>query len=338
MYANKYKNAPLAAPRRHFLRMVGAGMGAMTLTLVGCGGGEGADPVARLDSTACVATVWGLVDTQSEKVGTVTVSNTATDLVVAYSLFKPGATFGNLHMWAGKDFSTLSGGGTSFPLVGQLPHQADATGQTTYTFTIPLGSLGITTCEPVSLHVVTHADIRNGDGSADTAFGGPTAGPGDALWYYGTYTLCCDTVEPPPQEYREETAYAKGSNTFIDLKIGKNWGWAIELKAPGVSSYDIWAGAGQNDTTKGTRVGTLTVDWSGSQVTLTYALTGGARMSEAHVYVGDQRPTTTAPGKYGNTFSFDPWTSTHSVTLPLADSGDADGVWLVAHAVVNIPV
>lgn len=324
-----------AAERRLFLRMAGAGMGAVTLGIVGCGGGGDSELVPRIGSTVCASAVWKLVTLHGRIVGNVTVANTATDLIVTYTLTEAGATFGNLRLWAGTDFSTLDKGGASSPAPDQLPHHQDATGLTTATITIPLVSLGFTTCQAVLLYAVTYAEVKFADGSGDGAFGGTTWGAGSDWWMWGSYTLCCETV-PPPVEYRTETAYAKGTNTFIGLHIGRNWGWAIELKSVGRTTCDILAGAGGN--VGGTKVGTLTIDWNGSQATVTWSLTDGALMSEAHLYAGDKPPTTAAPGQYGHTMSFDPWSSAHSVTVPLVDSGDSDGVWLIAHAVVNIPL
>lgn len=325
-----------AAQRRLFLKMAGAGMGAMTLGLMGCGGGEGTELVARSSGkTTCEATTWQLTAGQTTDVGTVTVSNTATELTVTYTLTYSGATFGTLHLWVGDDLADVPKNGQGVPVPGQFPYQHDASGQTSYTFTVPLSELGITTCEPQTLYVVTHAEVNmDGSGTSETAFGGPNAGDGPRWWFYGAYTLCCATEEP---EFRSETAYAVGTTTFIALNLTKGqWGWAIELQSPGTTTYDILAGAGNN--VGGTHVGTLTVDWDGSQASVTWALTGGTLMSLAHLYAGDTPPTKTAPGLYGNTYSFDPWVSEATRTVALVDSADADGAWLVAHAEVQIPV
>ncbi len=118
------------------------------------------------------------------------------------------------------------------------------------------------------------------------------------------------------------------------LGLSRNrWGWAINLTAPGTTTYPIYAGAGLNHTGAGQRVGTLTVSYTGSQVTATYAMAPGAKMTEAHLYAGDTKPTTIAPGQFGNTATFAMPATTHSVTVDVADS-NGDGVWLIAHAVV----
>ncbi|MCI0449637.1 MAG: hypothetical protein L0Y79_07610, partial [Chlorobi bacterium] len=143
-----------------------------------------------------------------------------------------------------------------------------------------------------------------------------------------------------------ETAFAKGGWVWTtdpksnpehlpSLRLTRNrWGWAINLLAPGTYTYDIWAGAGLNKIQNGTLVGTLTIVWNGTSATVTYNITGGCVMEEAHLYAGDPRPTNIAPGQYGNTASFDPPAASHTFTVPLENTNGTDGVWLIAHAVV----
>jgi len=59
----------------------------------------------------------------------------------------------------------------------------------------------------------------------------------------------------------------------------------------------------------------------------------GYSFGELHLYAGDYKPTTVAPGQYGNLASFDPNSTQYTFTVPLADT-NGDGVWLIAHAVV----
>lgn len=61
-----------------------------------------------------------------------------------------------------------------------------------------------------------------------------------------------------------ETAWAFGgdeySDSFIDLGISNKWGWVVyyTVGAPDLTA-DLYAGAGQNDLSKGTFVGTVTI-------------------------------------------------------------------------------
>jgi hypothetical protein len=81
-------------------------------------------------------------------------------------------------------------------------------------------------------------------------------------------------------------------------------------------------------------VGSLTVNWDGAQVLVTYSMIAGCHLEEVHLYATDGRPTTTAPGQYGNVTEFDPIQSASAFPpIPLADT-NGDGVWLIGNAVV----
>jgi len=197
----------------------------------------------------------------------------------------------------------------------------------------------------------------DGDGnftaSGDTGFGGGNGvnvGEPGRWWYYGEYTVCCDFGGPKVPFCK--TAYAKGGYVWVKPTRGKGrvdfnpeklpslnlidgrWGWAINVTEQGETEYEIWAGAGLNDTNNGTLVGTLAVSWDGEDVCFLYDLDEGFTMEELHVYAGDLPPDTIAPGQYGYIEDFndepvDFWVD----CVPAADT-DGDGVWVVAHAVV----
>ncbi|HEX2527846.1 MAG TPA: hypothetical protein VHL31_16305 [Geminicoccus sp.] len=325
-----------------------------------------------LAQATCVPTVWDLTAGQTIKVGTVTVSNDTTYLYVTYKLdttTQPTAKFGTLHLWAGTDLTLLpavkNGPNAGIPIPGQFPFITgkspfpDATGTTEYTFKILLADLSITDITKacgLKLYVVTHAEVKNvedsGGNTADqTAFGGDkpinVEEPG-RWWYYGVYSVCCDEGTPVLENC--QTAFAKGQFVFTtdsksnpesldSLRLSKNrWGWAINLvnTTSGTPNYyDIWAGAGLNRTSNGTKVGQLAITWDGSEATITYDLFDGFVMKELHVYADDAKPTTVAPGQYGHTQYFDPEVDGYSVTLPLtSSSAPYDGAWVIAHAVV----
>lgn len=295
--------------------------------------------------------VWQLTAGQTINVGTVTVNNDATTLFVTYTLTYPDAVFGTLHLWAGTDLTNLPKTGQGSPIPGQFPYHFDASGLTTHTFQIPLNDLGIvdvTNSCLLPLYVVTHAEVELPDDDEDghqTAFGGPIPGGGPRWWFYGKYCLGCEFL----LESVCTTAFAKGGYVFVterksnpenlpSLNLIKNrWGWAINVTATGTTTYDIWAGAGLNKTSNGVLVGTLTVNWDGSNVTVTYNLNAPNVMEEIHIYAGDFKPTTVAPGQYGNLEYFDPKASTYSKTIAVSDTNN-DGIWVIAHAVSCYPV
>jgi hypothetical protein len=310
---------------------------------------------------ACGTTSWSLTAGQTIDVGTVTVSNDANNLYVKYTLDDPdypNACFGDLHVWVGNDLTNLPStpGNDKCPIPGQFCSAdggacVDASGLKTYTFTIPFAELNIVDVNEVCnlpLYVVTHAEVdldcTDGDTGHETAFGGPTPGNCNRWYFYGIYNVCCDSGPPPTPTC--ETAFAKGGwvwttdrksnpQSLPSLRLTRNrWGWAINLTAPGVTTYEIWAGAGLNNTGNGEKVGTLMVNWNGANAIVTYTMNSGCDLEEVHLYASDARPTTTAPGQYGNLAQFDPNATTYTFNVPLADSNGTDGVWLIAHAVV----
>ncbi len=309
---------------------------------------------AAIDGT-CGQTTWDLTAGQTTNVGSVTVSNDATNVYITYDLTYPGATFGTLHAWVGNDLLNLPANPQGIPVPGQFCGAdggacADATGLTTYTFVIPFEDLNIVDVNGVCglpLYVVTHAEVT-GDDTTDlgsqTAFGGDTTGAGPRWWFYGQYSVCCPPDEPPPEPQVCTTAFAKGGYVWTtdkksnpeslpSLKLTKNrWGWAINVTSVGHTTYPIYAGAGLNKISNGVLVGSLDVYWDGTTATVTYTMLDGYVMQEVHLYAGDGSPTTIAPGQYGNLDSFDPALGTYTFTVPLADTNGTGGVWLVAHA------
>lgn len=291
---------------------------------------------------------------QTINVGTVTVCNDANNIYVTYTLTYSGATFGNLQMWAGNNLANVPSNQNGIPVPGQFCQALggacyDATGLTTYTFTIPFSSLNIVDANAAcgsQLYVVTHAEVQMPGGSHQTAFGGSNTGTGNRWWFYGTYAISCQFGDPPPVS--NKTAFAKGGyiwttdrksnpESLPSLRLTQNrWGWAINLTATGTTEFDIWAGAGLNDTSKGVKVGRLTVNWNGSTAVVTYNLFSGFLLQEVHLYAKDPSPTVLAPGQYGYLDSFEPTgVSTATFTVPLADTNGPSGVWLIAHAVVS---
>jgi hypothetical protein len=132
-----------------------------------------------------------------------------------------------------------------------------------------------------------------------------------------------------PMEY--ETAYAKGDapTCFIGLGFG-NWGWTNGPIGEGSYEWELWAAAGQCDTSRGTLVGKVTVAYADGAVTVTPALATGVTLSELHVYAGAANvpaiwhpkkgwQPTVAPGQY-------------YIEDPLSGQ-----IYVIVHAVVGIP-
>lgn len=357
--------SPVLAPvgRRGFLRITAAGAGLATLgsgLLSACGGG-GSDAVTEaamsVESPNCTPTTWNLTAGQTNVVGTVTVSNDNENLYITYQLNQAGCTLCTLHAWVGTTLANVPSNPQGIPVPGQFPYKANEScaSLTSYTFSIPLNKLLIQdisqSCNEV-LFVFAHAEVIC-NGEKETAFGGDVGvniKDKGRWYYYGSYILCCDEDVPP--ETKCETAFAKGGYVFTtdlksnpeklpSLKLSRNrWGWAINLSQTGNTTYSIWSGAGLNRTTDNptaTLVGTLVVTWDGAQVTVEYVLKDQCGLKEIHIYAADAAPATVAPGQYGFTKYFlesDELPGSFSTTLPLADTNEPQGVWLIAHAVV----
>lgn len=162
---------------------------------------------------------------------------------------------------------------------------------------------------------------------------------GGGRWYYwdGYAIACCDNSEDILGT--SETAFAKGGYVFASdikanpeglpsLQLSKNrWGWAINITGQGTFTYDIWAGAGQNKTSKGIKTGTAEVTWDGENVTVTCSMINPYSITEAHIYAGDFKPSTIAPGQFGWINYFNPPASSFSepAIFRVTDT-DSDGL------------
>lgn len=116
------------------------------------------------------------------------------------------------------------------------------------------------------------------------------------------YELEC---EPEPTC---ETAFARGTdgNTCFIGEGFSRWGWTIGPLSDGTDeSYEIYAGAGQCDTSKGVLVGTVDVSYVDGNVSVTYNIDEAYTVSETHTYAGslmfpldNNGVPTVAPGQY----------------------------------------
>lgn len=169
--------------------------------------------------------------------------------------------------------------------------------------------------------------------------------------YYMDY--CLQECAPPPS-IGSETCFAYGDQyayCFRDFKkkngqynpggsAKKNysrWGWTNEI-AEGSYNFEVWAGAGQCDLTKGTLVGHLAIEYYSPTATVTYNMIPGYVLTETHLYIGDEaipkknnNKPTLAPGQYpykhGNLGNAT--TDTYTV------NGLSGDIWVIAHGVAE---
>ncbi len=109
-----------------------------------------------------------------------------------------------------------------------------------------------------------------------------------------------------------ETAFAIGNTTdgegddstcFIEDSFNR-WGWTIGPLNEGQFSYNVYAGAGQCDTSKGALVGTVDVSYFNGDVSVTYNINDAYTLIETHTYAGNNpypvkgKKETVAPGQF----------------------------------------
>jgi len=160
------------------------------------------------------------------------------------------------------------------------------------------------------------------------------------------------------QQYYYETAWRFGSIEHDDLGYANltNWGWSdglLEKSDTTIYTKDLWAGAAQNDTTKGTRVGYVDVKYlMNGDVTVTYRLDPGFLLKEVHLWVGKTalplqgKSMTNAPGQLpwpskkepgswiGTPGAYTGWT----ITLKAGTFNTEGGkIYVAAHSVVGVP-
>lgn len=296
--------------------------------------------------TECLGQTCPLNAGQTLNWGTLSVTNDLTNLYVSYTAAE-GKSFGTLHLWVGTSLDLLEFNNGGNIAIGQFPYSFDASGVTTHTFTVPFNNIPVFASCNTPISIVAHAEMSDGT-TGQTAFGGCTPHNVQDVevkgrWYYTIeYAPCC--YNQPSA--RLGTAFAKGGYVFTtnpksnpeklpSLKLIQNrWGWAINMPAAGEYTSDIYVGAGLNNTTTATKVGTATIVWDGSNATISYDLVSPFSLEEVHIFANDLKPLTTAPGQYGFTQYFDPKQEDLSnVILPVSDS-DGDGAWFILHAIV----
>jgi hypothetical protein len=117
------------------------------------------------------------------------------------------------------------------------------------------------------------------------------------------------------------------------------WGWTNGLLGQGIHTFDLYVGAAQCDTTKGELAGTVTVNYSGTTMTVTYTITqAGDVLTSTHVYVGGalypvfNGKATVAPGKYNYVHSSPDTPTSDTFTITGLDGNPK---YVIAHAGVT---
>lgn len=265
---------------------------------------------------------------QTIESGNLTVEVVGDDLVVTFNT-SGGWETSETHLWIGTDLADMPQTRQGNPKIGNFPYQgADS-------YNIPLTQLGFSCpSADAEYYVAAHAAVQLIDGSGNVIQSETAWADGDrfvekGMWgTFSTVTLSCATVGGPIDPVGQcETAFAyaggtnivdgDSTNSFLDIDEngdGKGdfnrWGWSNGAIPSGDYQWDIYAGAGQSNISKGTLVGTLTVNYDtvllGSAI-VTFDIDEGSPyyMEENHLYVGNEilprdvnGEFTVAPGQY----------------------------------------
>ncbi len=304
---------------------------------------------------------------QNIDAGTVTATVTGTNLEVTYTTMD-GWELTEAHLWVGSNISDMPQSRKGNPIPGQFPYKSpDITGQTSYTFQVPLGETGLAFKCPgddamyyLASHAALRKDVGGGSYQTETGWSDGARIVAKGNWAtYSTITLTCDcngggagleceTAFANNQSnsgyegvYDDATAACFLNLNFMDVngidQVDFNrWGWTIGPLSAGLYTFDLWAAAGQCDLTPGVKVGTLGVDYDGSTATITYTTEGPYTLGETQAYAGiEPLPIkngayTVAPGQYTSVHGGLDSSSTTSDTHTISNlSGN---IYVVAHA------
>ncbi len=290
-------------------------------------------------------------------VGAVTTEIVETDLVVTYTT-TDGWELIETQLWVGTDLAEMPQNRKGSPKIGHFPYKSTFFAATTHSVSIPLDALGFACPSDASDYIIAaHASVQlvNDEGvitQTETGWSEGSLFVEKGMWgTYSNITLVCEDVLTDDEKTSVcETAFAYSGGTNIvdgdithsflditeeDAKLNR-WGWSNGTISEGVYSWDIYAGAGQSDISKGVLVGTLVVDYNGSTAQVTYHIDAPYYMEENHLYVGNDilprdknEQYTVAPGMYPSIHDLDNTSIDTHIVYDV--SGD---LHVVAHATV----
>ncbi|MGE0273612.1 MAG: hypothetical protein AB7P84_20265 [Alphaproteobacteria bacterium] len=288
--------------------------------------------------------------------GTVTLAVNGGNLDVTFAT-RDGWTIDETHVWVGTDLAAVPQTKSGNTTPGRFPYTSGPLGLESYTVTIPLAAPEIAfSCgdgpKTADYALMAHAALRrpNGDGTFQTETGWSE---GDRLtakgnWStYSTFTLGCSCVTTPSVGGSCETAFgwleglAIPFTTYTDAGTlsAARWGWTNGPLPEGTYTLRLFAGAGQNDLSKGAEAGSVVIAYAGGAAHVQFSTLGtGWTMTEAHLYLGgDPLPlvkrgkttvATVAPGSY-------PYQSAPDDTAAAFDvTGLAGNIYAITHATV----
>ena len=148
-----------------------------------------------------------------------------------------------------------------------------------------------------------------------------------------------DCEEPTGECQTAFARYTPNNTSFCEDNLGANrWGWTNFFDTEGNYNMEFYSGAGQCDTSNGYQSGNVTVAYSNDIVTVTINLLPGNVMTQAHLYVGEEKypednkgDPTVAPGQY--TQVVDLLNNVTSYQFQPIDVSDyTNGFYVIVHA------
>jgi len=308
-------------------------------------------PAASAQATVCgTATEVTLFAGQTIDSGTVTVSNNNDYLYVTFTTDN-GWQLSQTHLHVASTLASVPQTRQGNPRIGNFDYQATHNPYVnTFTYTIAKSALSLD--DTNTLVIAAHAVVVEVDEDGNVLATETGWGDGErfvdrgswAMYFQYTWQVCGGNGGGTDTE----TAFAFGgqqlATCFLDYDLNNDgkgdfnrWGWTNGPLSTGIYSFELWAGAGQCDISKGTLVGTVTVNYDGSTANVTFTTTGIYEMVETHLYVGsDILPMnngayTVAPGQYPDIREFTNGVSSDSYTV----TGLNGDIYIVAHATVS---
>lgn len=288
---------------------------ATALALAACGDERALDltsaPLVYMDTAAAckalyagqsidVGTVCLSVDNEADTSGTCG-EGARGELMVTYTT-RDGWSLVETHTAVGTSLLDIPTNKSGNPQPGQFPYHGSALGGvTSYVERVPLCEVALdgamTSCNPVTAFFAAHAVVQRvrDDGSvqAETAWGDGERFVRKGSWaeYFTVDLMCRADSTQPDDKFGSETAWgydAGRATTFISLGAATRWGWTNGPYGPGSYVLELYAGAGQNDLSKGTLVGHVDVDYDGARAVVTYRMLPGTEFAlvETHLHVG----------------------------------------------------
>jgi hypothetical protein len=285
---------------------------------------------------------------QTIPAGTITIANDANTLYVTFSTEGTGWYLSETHLHVADSLASIPQTKNGNPKIGNFNDQSTHDPFVTeMTYTIEKSRWNTDAFKNVV--VAAHAVVVKLDEAGNVIARETGWGKGDQFNVKGSWAMYINYTWQDCKidvvESKTETAFAFGGDyakCFDQFDVSNRWGWSNGPLAEGSYTFDLYAGAGQCDVSKGTKVGTLSVNYTDGTAVVTYQMAGknpetnlSYTLTETHLYVGSEPLArkngefTVAPGQFPY-INPELTASSRSYTI----SGLSGDIYVVAHATV----